>query len=170
MNITLHPRTADHVVVYFEKAKQPEIRRTLPQKAVTVEEALEDFAQTQLPGATSYGRTIHADGRYVGDVWIYAIDPADTPSAMLSYCIFEPDVWGSGVATDAVRYFLAEVVERFGLGSVGAFSYTENIASIRVLEKNGFRLEEEFEENGAASRYYQRTFSNKPLTTPAFCG
>ena len=155
MNVTLHPRTAETVAVYFSRACQPEIRRTLPQKASTVEEALKDFAKTQLPGATSYGRTIHADGRYVGDVWIYAIVPADTPGGMLSYCIFEPDVWGRGVATEAVRLFLQEAVEKYALRSVGAFTYAENAASIRVLEKNGFLLEEEFAENGVVSRYYQ---------------
>ena len=89
MKITLQPRTEETVRIYFENAQQPAIRRTLPQKAQTVEEALADFRKTQLPGATSDGRTIRLDGQYVGDVWIYAIDPADTPNAMLSYCVFE---------------------------------------------------------------------------------
>ena len=155
MTITLHPRTAETVRIYFEKAQRPEIRRMLPQKAQTVDEALADFEKTQLPGATSYGRTIQADGRYVGDVWIYAIDPADKPNAMLSYCVFAPDMWGKGVATEAVRLFLAEAAERFALTTVGAFTYADNSASIRVLEKNGFRLTEEFTEDGVASRYYQ---------------
>ena len=156
MNIMLCPRTEETVTVYFEKAQHPAIRRTLLQKARTVEEAIADFAKTQLPGATSYGRTVYTDGRYVGDVWIYAIDPADTPTAMLSYCIFEKDVWGKGVATEAVRLFLEEVQPKYELRTVGAFTYAENAASIRVLEKNGFTLEDEFTEDGIASRYYQR--------------
>lgn len=156
MTITLHPRTAQTVAIYFERAQQPVIRSMLPQKAQTVEEALADYASTQLPGATSYGRTIHADGRYVGDVWIYAIDQHDTPNAMLSYCVFETEIWSRGVATAAVRLFLAEAEDRYGLASIGAFTYADNVASIRVLEKNGFALEEEFEEDGVVSRYYQR--------------
>lgn len=156
MTITLHPRTAETVAIYFERAQQPDIRRMLPQKAQTLEEALADYALTQQPGAKSYGRTIHADGRYVGDVWIYAIDPEETPNAMLSYCVFETEMWGRGVAVEAVRLFLAEVEDRYMLGSIGAFTYAENVASIRVLEKNGFALEEEFEEDGKLSRYYQR--------------
>ena len=158
MTITLHPRTAETVAIYFEKAQQQEIRQMLPQKARTVEEALADFAKTQRPGATSFGRTIYADERYIGDVWIYAIDPQDTPNAMLSYCIFEPDLWGKGAATEAAALFLTEVANRFTLASVGAFTYAANAASIRVLEKNGFILEEEFVEDGVASRYYQRRF------------
>ena len=157
MKITLHPRTEETVRIYFENAQQPAIRRTLPQKAQTVEEALADFRKTQLPGATSDGRTIRLDGQYVGDVWIYAIGPADTPNAMLSYCVFEEN-WGKGIATEAVGLFLAEEAEKYGLVTVGAFTYAENTASIRVLEKNGFTLEETFMEDGVASRYYQRRF------------
>ena len=147
MNITLQARTAQTVEIYFEKAQRPEIRRMLPQRAKTVAEALADFEKTRQPGANSFGRTVEADGRYIGDVWIYAIDLNDTPNAMLSYCVFEAELWGKGAATEAVRLFLEEVVERYQLQTIGAFTYAENAASIRVLEKNGFTLEEEFEED-----------------------
>ena len=156
MSITLMPRTAETVRIYFEKAQQPIIRKTLPQKARTLEEALADYQATQRPGAASYGRTIHVDGRYVGDVWIYAIDLSDMPNAMLSYCIFDTDWWGRGVAAEAVRLFVEEVSLRFKLQTIGAFTYAANIPSIRVLEKNGFVLEEEFTEDDVASCYYQR--------------
>ncbi len=156
MEIHLHPRTAEAVRIYFRKAQHPQIRSMLPQKARTVEEALADFAKTQLPDAKSYGRTVCVDGCYVGDVWIYAIDLQDTPNAMLSYCIFEQKLWGKGAATEAVRLFLEEIRVKFGLATIGAFTYAENGASIRVLEKNGFVLTEEFIEDGVVSRYYQR--------------
>jgi len=75
---------------------------------------------------------------------------------MLSYCVFEPEVWGCGVASEAVRLFLQEMEARFALQSVGAFTYADNIASIRVLEKNGFHFEECFMEDGVLSCYYQK--------------
>lgn len=156
MNITLHPRTAETVAIYFEKAQYPAIKRMLPQKATSVEEALADFAKTQQPGATSFGCTIYADECYIGDVWIYGINLAETPNAMLSYCIFEPDMRGKGAATAGVRMFLDEVQLKFGLQTIGAFTYAENAASIRVLEKNGFTLIETFGEDGVLSQYYQR--------------
>ena len=154
MEITVRDRTANTAATYFEKAQQPEIKQMLPQKATSVEEALADFAKTQLPGATSYGRTIYADGHYIGDVWIYGIDMKDTPNAMLSYCIFEKEMWGKGAATQGVHLFLEEVRDRFGLQIVGAFTYAANAASIRVLEKNGFSLVESFSEEGILSQYY----------------
>lgn len=156
MTIRLGDRTAETVRIYFEKAQNPIIKAVLPQKAQTVEEALRDFEKTQLPGASSYGRTVLADGRYVGDVWCCGIDRGDEPNAMLSYCVFEPDCWGKGIATEAVGLFLRDACAKYELNTVGAFTFSRNAASIRVLEKNGFALKEEFIEDGEKSRYYQR--------------
>ena len=136
MNISLHERTEDTVRIYFEKAQQPFVRSMLPQRATTVEEALADFRRTQRPGANSFGRTVRADGRYVGDVWVYCIDHTDTPNAMLSYCIFEKEVNGRGIATKAVGLFLEEFTER----PVRARAVADNVSSIRILEKYGFTV------------------------------
>lgn len=158
MRIRLALRTAEHVKTYFAGTQKPQITQMLPQKAKTVEEALQDFEKTQLPGAHSYGMTIYANDQYVGDVWCYGIDRSDTPNAMLSYCLFETNVWGFGVASEAVRLFLTEVRDRFQFESIGAFTYAANSASMRVLEKNGFALVEKFEEDGVESCYYQLTW------------
>ncbi len=155
MDIMLGSRTAESAERSFERMNTEAIRATLPLKARTVEEAVADFHASQRPGASSYGRTIWADGTYVGDVWCYGIDPDGTPGAMVSYCVFEPSLWGQGVASQALGLFLSEIVPRFGLKTLGAFTFTDNISSIRVLEKNGFRLVEEFTEDGVSSRYYQ---------------
>lgn len=155
MEVSLRERTAETVAVYFEKANTLEIRKVLPQKATTLEEALADYRQTLLPGASSYGRTIYLGERYVGDVWCYCIDPREEPNAMVSYCVFEMDCWGKGVATEALALFMEEIWEKFQLKSLGAFTYASNVSSIRVLEKNGFRMMEEFAEDGVLSRYYQ---------------
>lgn len=157
MVITLGKRTEETVRVYFEKTSRELFRKVLPQKAKNAEEAVEDYRKTLLPGATSYGRTILADGRYVGDVWCYCIDPEDSPNAMVSYCILEPELWGQGIAAEGLRLFLAEIGEKFPIGNLGAFTFSENTASIRVLEKNGFTMVEEFEEDGVPSNYFERT-------------
>ena len=164
MEITLGERTEETAAVYFQRTRSPAIRRTLPQKARTLEEALADFRRTQAPGARSFGRTICAGGQYVGDVWCYAMDPSGDPQAMISYCVFEQALWGRGIAGEALGLFLAEIRERFGLERVGAFTYSGNTGSVRVLEKNGFRLAESFTEDGVESRYYFRIFNSE--TTP----
>ena len=158
MTVLLNDRTETTVRIYFERSQQPEIKKMLPQKAKSVEEAVADYEQTRLPDHTSYGRTIFVDGVYVGDVWCYCIDRDETPNAMLSFCVFEPASWRKGIATEAVALFLKAIHETYGIGTVGAFTFSDNIASQRVLEKNGFQLLEEFVEDGRASKYYQLSF------------
>lgn len=63
MVINLKERTAETVVIYFNKTQNDMIRKVLPQKAQTVEEALADYERTLLPGSSSFGRTIWVDGR-----------------------------------------------------------------------------------------------------------
>lgn len=157
MVISLGIRTEETVRIYFEKTNRELFRKVLPQKAKNAEEAVEDYRKTLLPGATSYGRTILADGCYVGDVWCYCIDPEDSPNAMVSYCILEPELWGRGIAAEGLRLFLAEIRDKFPISTLGAFTFSENTASIRVLEKNGFAMVEEFVENGVPSKYFERT-------------
>ncbi|MEZ3443892.1 MAG: GNAT family N-acetyltransferase [Lachnospiraceae bacterium] len=160
MNITLEERTAETVAIYFRKADTPLIRKTLPQKAKTLEGAIADYKATLLPGATSYGRTIWADGVYVGDIWCYGIHSENTPNAMirncfLSYCIFETGYWNKGLATEALRLFMQEIIPKYDLNTIGAFTYTDNLPSIKVLEKNHFVMVEEFMEKGISSKYFE---------------
>ena len=164
MEVRLSVRTSNTVREYFEKAQNPLITTVLPQKAKTIEEALEDFEKTLLPDTASFGKTILADERYIGDVWCYCIDPDDEPNVMLSFCIFDPNCWKQGIGTEAVRLFLAEVREKYNLKSIGAFTFSDNMASVRVLEKNGFRLRKEFVEDGRASKYFQYKYGEPVLT------
>ena len=155
MFITLEKRTADSVRIYFEKANKPEIKQVLPQKAKTVQEALADYEQTLLTDAKSFGQTVYVDGKYVGDVWCYCIDMDEEPNCMLSFCIFELEYWSKGIATTAVKMFIQNICARYNIKSIGAFTFAHNQASIKVLEKNGFTIMEEFEENGVLSKYLQ---------------
>ena len=107
MKIELRERTAGHVRIYFEQTQDEQIERMLPRSVESLEQALANFEATLLPGAASFGRTIYADGRYIGDVWCYCIDCEQSPNAMLSYCIFDKALWGKGAATEAVGLFAA---------------------------------------------------------------
>ncbi len=161
MTVTLGERTPETVRMFFHQSRRPDIRRFLPMKAATEAEALADYQQTLLPGARSYGRTILLDGRYVGDVWCYAMAPGETPEAMLSYCVWDAECRRQGVATRGVRLFMAEIDCRFGIRRLGAFTYADNAASLRVLEKCGFQRAETIAESGVLSYYYQRVEAEK---------
>lgn len=155
MKIHLEERTENTVRIYFEQSQHPFIQASLPQKAQSIEEAIHDYQETLLPSAKSFGRIIMVDEKYIGDVWCYCIDKTQLPSAMLSFCIFDRTYWNQHVASKAVALFLKEVVERYQLDTIGAFTFSDNIGSQRVLEKNGFQLIEEFIEEGKKSYYYQ---------------
>ena len=155
MNIELLERTEEHVRIYYARTQNPKIRGYLPQTVTSLDQALTNYARTRQPNPSSYGATIYVDGTYAGDVWCYGISLSDVPQAMVSYCIFETGCWGRGIMTQALSRFLADIKSRFGIVCTGAFVYTENISSIRVLEKNGFSLREVFRENGIESAYYQ---------------
>lgn len=156
MTVELKERTEAHVRTYFARTRDPEIQALIPQTAQTVEQAVADYEKTLLPGAASFGRTVYVDGIYVGDIWCYCIDLTEEPNAMVSYCLFEKALWGNGIATEALKQFELEIVPRFCLKSLGAFTCCDNIPSIRVLEKNGFGKIEEFTEDGRRSVYYQK--------------
>ena len=155
MVVTLEKRTADTVRIYFEKSNRQEIKQVLPQKAKTIEEAIEDYEKTLLPNEISFGQTVHVDGKYVGDVWCYCIDLDDKPNCMLSFCIFELEYWSKGIATEAVKMFIKKICAKYNVKTIGAFTFANNNASIRVLQKNGFVVMEEFEEDGVWSKYLQ---------------
>lgn len=153
VGVELRERTEEHVREYFRRTQDPSIRAMLPMTAETEEQAVEQFRRSICPGAKSCGRTIYADGRYVGDVWIYCIHEEDEPDAMLSCCVFDKSAWGRGVAAAAVRQFLPDMAARYDLHTVGAFTYAKNAGSLRVLQKTGFAVEGRFTEDGVDSCY-----------------
>ena len=155
MNITLAERRAAHVSTYWHKTQDEEIKALLPSSAQTEEQALEMYRQSCLPGASSFGRVILADGEYIGDIWCYCIDEQEEKSAMLSYCIFEKEYWGKGIMPEAGRLFLREVFQCYAIEKMGAFTYSANKPSIRVMEKLGFDFVEEWEEEGVFSCYFE---------------
>ncbi len=49
--------------------------------------------------------------------------------------------WGKGLATEAASAWVRAAFDDFQLDRLGAFVHPENLASIRLLEKLGFRIE-----------------------------
>ncbi len=156
MQIELRDRTIENVKIYFEKTSDEEINWLFPRGVSTLKEAMENYKKSLSPQANSYGKTIYVDSNYIGDVWCYCIEKNETPEAMISFCIFDKSFWGKGLTTKAVSLFINEVCKKYQLKTIGAFCYSDNLASIRVLEKNGFTLEETFMENGRESKYFLR--------------
>ena len=83
------------------------------------------------------------DSRYVGRCGLY---PCRTPDgeivpneAVLAYYIARP-YWGRGIATEASRAWVRHGFDVLGLNRIEAGVNAANVASLRVVEKLGFRL------------------------------
>lgn len=84
------------------------------------------------------------------------MDSDKNPNAMLSFCIFDPSCWSKGICSKAMELFWAEIKAKFNIHTLGAFTYEDNAASRRVLEKNGFLLINSFVEAERESCYYEK--------------
>lgn len=84
MIVTLGNRTADLVRTYFFlKGKQIGNQAGFTPKGKNRRRSIGRLQKMLLPNAKSFGQTVYADGKYVGDVWCYCIDMDDNPNCML---------------------------------------------------------------------------------------
>jgi ribosomal-protein-alanine N-acetyltransferase len=92
----------------------------------------------EMPIATAWA--IQVDDRAVGGIGIELRDGIYAKSAEFGYWLGEP-YWGRGIATAAARALVPEILSRFGLVRLEARVFAWNPASMRVLEKAGFKRE-----------------------------
>ena len=85
-------------------------------------------------------RAIDLDGQAVGSISVTVGADVYRRSGELGYWLAEP-FWGRGIMTEAVGRICREAFSAFDLVRIFAEPYAANIASRRVLEKAGFRLE-----------------------------
>lgn len=155
VDIMLRTRTKNHVITFWEKTQDEEIKKSFPFSIESLEKALLLFEESIKENALSYGKVIYFEGKYIGDIWCYGIDECNEKMAMLSIIIFEKELWGKGIATEAAKAFVKEVFNKFGIDKIGAFTYSSNYGSIGLLEKVGFFQIEAFVENGIESIYFE---------------
>ena len=77
-------------------------------------------------------------GRFCGLAEVYGYK-APIFKVSVGYRLMREE-WGKGIATEALRLMLDEVLQRRGIEIVTASTMVENHASARVLQKNGFTL------------------------------
>lgn len=104
--------------------------------------AVEAFVADKAASAREhlYGVFLRPGGGHIGNLKIGPVDPHHG-TAPLSYFLGEPAARGRGLATEAVRLGVRLAFERLGVAKLTAGAYAANAASVRVLEKAGFRRE-----------------------------
>lgn len=87
----------------------------------------------------AYYTVLGDDGRPVGFVSLIHIDPIDR-CGQFWYVTGDKDVRNMGIMTRAVGTLCEIARDELSLHSVYTWVVEDNIASIRVLERNGFRM------------------------------
>lgn len=90
--------------------------------------------------AANFCFAIINDGEVVGSLGVFRQQNIHNRTAELGYYIGE-EFWGRGITTEAVRIACKQIFANTDIVRIYAEPFAENVASCRVLEKNGFILE-----------------------------
>lgn len=128
----------------------PEIMRYIPRPlAKSREDALEHIAmiEDKIVNNTgiNWGITIKGSPKIIGIIGHYKIQP-ENHRAEIGYMSF-PESNGKGYMSEAIKAVVAYGFEHMDLHSIEAIIDPANIASERVLQKNGFVKEAHILEN-----------------------
>ncbi len=105
-----------------------------------------EFDQAAAAGdAILWAITVKGADRLVGYIGFWRI-MKEHHRAEIGYAL-HPDLWGQGLASEAVAAVLDHGFRMIGLHSVEASVAPDNTASIRVLERNQFVKEGHFRQN-----------------------
>ena len=91
-------------------------------------------------GKEGVWRSIWADGQLVGSISVERKDESGQVIGEIGYMILTP-FWSRGIGTEAVRQICEIAFRELELQQIVGNVFPENVASARVLEKNGFQLD-----------------------------
>lgn len=125
----LHQLYSDPEVMRFMRGT-----RSRQQAEEHVQAFAEQYAKT---GFTMWAVEQKADGQIIGRVGLFFLD--GTEEVELAYLIAKSH-WGKGFATEASVACLDFCFRQIALESIAAIAVPENGASLRVMEKLGFKF------------------------------
>ena len=128
----------------------PEIMKYIPRPlATTREDALAHIAlileKIENNTGINWGITIKGNSKIIGIIGFHLIQP-ENHRAEIGYMSL-PEFNGKGYITEAIKAVVAYGFEQMNLHSIEAVIDPDNIASERVLQKNGFVKEAHILEN-----------------------
>ena len=88
-------------------------------------------------GKEGVWRSIWVDGQLIGSISVERKDEGGKTIGEIGYMILTP-WWSQGIGTEAVRQISEIAFQELALDQIIGQVFPENVASARVLEKNGF--------------------------------
>lgn len=142
MKVTLRPWAEEDIPDLMRYANNEKVARNLRDRfpqPYTEKDAMTWIALNKNL-RPALNMAIIADGRMVGGIGISVREDIHRKNAEIGYWVGEP-FWGKGITTEAVRLMVAHTFEQFDVTRIYASTIHTNIASQKVLEKNGFLKE-----------------------------
>ena len=120
------------VMRYVPTGPDPSIERTRSRLAGYV-------AHQAANGFSKWAVVDRASGRLIGDAGLLRLDSQGWPGWIDLGFRLVPGSWGRGLATEAAHAWANAAFSRFHLATLVALVHPDNAASLRVVEKVGFR-------------------------------
>jgi RimJ/RimL family protein N-acetyltransferase len=95
-------------------------------------------------------------GRFVGYCGLQPSGHGDTATVELLYAAL-PEHWGRGLTSEMAAAVLRVGFAQLGLDEVVSYALPTNVASHRVMEKQGFRYERDIVHAGLPHRFFRVT-------------
>lgn len=145
--LLLRPLTSDDTDFVFQHFGNPQVYQyLLDEPPVTAYAQAEEIVQFYLePAGKSYNRWVigrKAERQSIQPIGTCGFHKWDKQHfrAEIGYDL-SPDFWGQGYMREALEVVLAHGFGHMGLHRIEALVYVENLRSIRLLQKLGFKQE-----------------------------
>lgn len=140
-HLRFRPILMDDIDFVFKLFSRSETNKYSEDPDVTTrEEAVEMYEKYMKPGGeTRFRVIIEKDGESIGTIGMYLYSK-EHKRAEMGYDLLK-EHWGKGYITEAVGAMVSYGFNELGLERIEATVDSENVASARVLEKNGFQHE-----------------------------
>ena len=136
---TLRKMTSVDIDDFMEWATDDEVTKYMMWNSYTSREEAERFFQ-EVVEKHAWFRVICIDKKVVGSITLDKGKGAHSCKAELGY-VLSRKYWGKGIATQAIKIALHSGFNDLDVERIEAFVDPSNVASQRVLEKNGLEKE-----------------------------
>ena len=131
----------DYTDDYLKWFSDPEVVRYSENRFKTFsKDGQLNYIKSFLEDDTKYLYGIFCKSKHIGNIELNQID-SNNLTANITYIIGSKEYWGKGIASFCINKVITKAKLEFGLQRVSAGCASKNIASVRVLQKNGFKLE-----------------------------
>jgi len=148
-DVVLRPYDWSMVDELIEAANDDRIPVYMSEEFATpyTRQAAESWLEIATGSSPPLQYVIYVDGTFAGGVGAFLFKAENTGVAEIGWWL-NPQFWGKGITTAAVQAFVDEMFEHRGLERLWAPVMEPNVASARVAQKAGMRLE------GVAPSFY----------------